>query len=181
MVQNILAIEPDKVDRHLLKRALAPEFSVITLSSAAEAIAYAKCNTFDVAIINQKLLNHFDGTILLFKLKQLNSSFIPIATTVMVDEWTCTSLTASGFSDTSPLVPEISGRKSHDLFKQAAEIIRIIKAKLRGNVLYGLIGEIQRLGCLLHLHVQEIVDRRKACAVLEKAGKPGRRIIKRST
>ena len=115
MVQNILAIEPDKVDRHLLKRALAPEFNVITLSSATEAIAYAKCNAFDVAIINQKLLNHFDGIILLYKLKQLNNAFIPIATTVMVDEWTCTSLTASGFCEI--ITKPISGSKLKDVLR----------------------------------------------------------------
>lgn len=97
MLHTILAVEPDQVDRHLIKKILAPEFRIITLSSAREALAFARCNAFDVAIINQKLINHFDGVILLYRLKQLNTDFIPIATTLMSDPATHASLTACGF------------------------------------------------------------------------------------
>lgn len=97
MLHTILAVEPDQVDRHLLKKILAPEFCIITLSSAREALAFARCNPFDMAIINQKLINHFDGVLLLYRLKQLNADFIPIATTSMSDDVTHASLTACGF------------------------------------------------------------------------------------
>lgn len=97
MLHTSLAVEPDQVDRHLLKKILTPEFRIFTLSSAREALAFARCNSFGVAIINQKLINHFDGVLLLRRLKQLNTDFIPIATTLMSDPATHASLTAFGF------------------------------------------------------------------------------------
>ena len=50
---TILAVDDLAVDRYIIKKTLQPEFDVITLSSAAEAIAFSRSHSFDLALIKR--------------------------------------------------------------------------------------------------------------------------------
>jgi DNA-binding NtrC family response regulator len=99
MVPSILAVEPDLVDRFLIERILSDNYPVITLASANEALAFAKYNPFEIAIINTKLINHRDGILLLKQLRKLRPSFISIATTALRDPSYDAMLLHAGFRE----------------------------------------------------------------------------------
>jgi DNA-binding NtrC family response regulator len=116
---RVLAIDPDLTDRFILKKILSDQFEVITLSSAREALSFARSQEFEIAIINNKLINHQDGVLLLRQLKQINRKFLPVATTTIADTYHDRALRQSGF--------ELVAQKPLNS-KQLQDMIRITMA-----------------------------------------------------
>jgi DNA-binding NtrC family response regulator len=108
MNKRVLVVDPDVVDRYIAKKILSEDYDVITLSSAKEAMAFARSNTFEVAIIHHKLVNHFDGITLLGQLRNVNKTFLPIATTAIRDNHNELLLKTYGFKEVAekPLTSE---------------------------------------------------------------------------
>jgi CheY-like chemotaxis protein len=97
---KILVVDDLAVDRYIIKRTLQPEFEVITLSSAAEAMAFSRSHTFDIALINVMLRNDLDCIPLLKELEQINTTpFAAIAITSYIDESRMIKLLAAGFKN----------------------------------------------------------------------------------
>src|SRR5688572_4594559 len=95
---HILVVEDLKIDRFIIKRLLQSEFEVTTLSSAQEAIAFARSHFFDVAIINVLLRNDLDCIGLLRELKIIRpDNFIAIALTCYIDQPRYEKVTKAGF------------------------------------------------------------------------------------
>ena len=96
---HVLAIEDLKIERFILKKILHPHFEVTTLSSAREAVAFALCNSFDIALINVMLEKDVDCIELLHDLQFTSRSrdFVAFAITSHTDQRRNERLLKAGF------------------------------------------------------------------------------------
>jgi DNA-binding NtrC family response regulator len=95
---TVLAVDDLRIERFIIKKQLGLNFSVTTLSSANEAVAFAKWHEFDIALINLMLRDDLDGIHLLNELKRINrNDFLAIATTCYVDQKRYDAVMRSGF------------------------------------------------------------------------------------
>lgn len=94
---TILAVDPDKIDRLIIKKTLASRYNITTLSSSREAEAFVKTNHVDVALINTKLIYPLDCINLYKHLTQINQALHGIAMASYVDDQKRQLLLAAGF------------------------------------------------------------------------------------
>jgi CheY-like chemotaxis protein len=95
---TILAVDDLRIERFIIKKQLGADFCVTTLSSANEAVAFARSHEFDIALINLMLRDDLDGIHLLNKLRRVNrNDFLAIATTCYVDQKRFDVVMRSGF------------------------------------------------------------------------------------
>jgi DNA-binding NtrC family response regulator len=95
---TVLAVDDLRIERFIIKKQLGSDFRVTTLSSANEAVAFAKSHEFDIALINLMLRDDLEGIHLLNKLKRINrNDFLAIATTCYVDQKRYDAVMRSGF------------------------------------------------------------------------------------
>jgi CheY-like chemotaxis protein len=130
MLKCILAVEPDPVDRLILEKILDNEQYLVCLTSAREALSFAMSNVFDIAIINDKLINHHEAVGLLQKLKDINPNFISIVTTALSNQTLELRWIKSGFDGvavkpltTSILKPIINSRICKEDFATSVDFI----------------------------------------------------------
>ena len=95
---RILAVDPDRVDRLILKRTLSRNHMITTLSSADEALQFASTQQFDVLIVNKNLVNDYDCIFLLKRLRRdVRHPFVALATTALSDDSRDGLLLKAGF------------------------------------------------------------------------------------
>jgi DNA-binding NarL/FixJ family response regulator len=107
MLKRILALDLDPVDRLILRKVLENDFEIIGVHSEQQAIAFATATTFDIAVINIKIINHFDSIAVLSRLRKIHPSFVAIATTPLLYNELESTLIKSGFNGVAlkPLTP----------------------------------------------------------------------------
>ena len=97
---HVLVVDDLTVDRFIIKKLVSPLFKVTTLSSANEAISFASCNSFQIALLNVMLKEDMDGLALLIKLREISfTPFLAIAISAHVDELRYQKLIYSGFKE----------------------------------------------------------------------------------
>lgn len=94
---QILVVDTDAADRLIITKILGSQFQVEVATSANEALAKAGIHTFQLVIINTKLVNHGDGIVLLKELRRVQSEFVAIATMALLHEPEVSSLMMHGF------------------------------------------------------------------------------------
>jgi CheY-like chemotaxis protein len=96
---HILIVDDLQTDRYIMKKNLQDHFTVTTLSSAKEALAFSKSHTFNIALINAMLKYDLDGIDLLRKLTRVRpEGFRAFATTCFVTDTRHKKLLNAGFS-----------------------------------------------------------------------------------
>lgn len=97
--KKILVVDPDQLSRFIVKHSLSSGFHVTTLSSAQEAIAFIKCQSAAILLINVTLVQHMDCIDLLHQLISISppGTFRAFATTSYITKDRIQRLLISGF------------------------------------------------------------------------------------
>ena len=97
---HVLVVDDLKEDRYIIKKLLNPYYTVTTLSSATEAVAFALSHSFDVAVVNAMLREDLDGINLLRDLKNIRqNNFLALACTCHPEPSRNVKLLQAGFKD----------------------------------------------------------------------------------
>ena len=100
MLMHVLVVDDLKEDRFIIKKLLNPYYTVTTLSSATEAVAFALSHSFDVAVVNAMLREDLDGIRLLRDLKNIRqNNFLALACTCHPEPSRNKKLLQAGFKD----------------------------------------------------------------------------------
>ena len=95
---RVLVVEHLKTDRYIISQELAQGYAVTALASADEAIAFARTQAFDIALIDVMLRNDLDSIPLLATLQQIRkNAFLPLAMSSYVDDGRRARLFQAGF------------------------------------------------------------------------------------
>jgi len=96
---RVLLVEHLKTDRYIISEELSSRYAVTAIASAAEAIAFAGTNPFDVALIDVMLRDDLDSIPSLLELQRVRKqSFLPLAMTAYVDDGRRSRLFQAGFA-----------------------------------------------------------------------------------
>jgi CheY-like chemotaxis protein len=110
---KLLIIDGNRERRLSLKRIFQDDFSVTTLSSAQEAIAFARSHIFEVIIISETINSHITPASLLQTLNESNTQYYFIAFLLSSTEHLSTENRLAGFNDVITL-----NTPAHDLYKK---------------------------------------------------------------
>ncbi|MBL0744771.1 response regulator [Chryseolinea lacunae] len=95
---HVLVVDDRQEDRFIIKKLLKPHYTVTTLSSAREAVAFAQSHAFDVALLNAMLRTDLDGIDLLRALKVIQpETFLALACTCHSEPQRRQKLLQAGF------------------------------------------------------------------------------------